>query len=222
MTGRQLRRRHRLKRTQWLLIRWAVVTGFLCGCFLYIYPRQLINDSPDILALLANAPVEQGAFSPLLAPVLRFLSQTLQWLLVWFPEREVLPFLYPALAPYINPGVEYPWLLFLAVCMAASVAGSFLIMAIWRFLSRLGIRAARRARRAVWLFFIAAALVILLNAGLAALVFMFWASGRQLAAAPVWGWLMHLSLFVAVPAVAILSAWRAAPARVSGKGCFFR
>jgi len=210
-----------MKLSRWFLIRWAVAAGVVCGCFLYIYPRQLINDSPDILAMLTAAPAA-GALSALPAPAVDFLSNALRWLMQWLPEREVLSFVYPTLAPYINPGAEYPWLLFLAVCAAASIAGSFLIMAIWRALARLGVRAAKRARRAVWLFFFAITLVVLLNIGLGALVFVFWANGRQLAAAPLWGWLMHVGPFVAVPFAAILAAWRAAPARVSGKRCFFR
>ena len=222
MTGGQLRRRRRLRWLRWLLIRWGVAAGIVCGCFLFIYPRQLINDSPDILALLETVQAGQGAL-PMLAPLFGLLSRTLRWLLVWLPEREALPLLYPTFAPYIDPpAVEYAWLMFLAVCMAAGVGGSFLIMLLWRFFSRLGIRAARRARRAFWLFFIAAALVILLNTGLGALVFLFWSSGREMAAASVWGWVMHLGVFVAVPVVAILSAWRAAPARIGGRGCFFR
>jgi hypothetical protein len=203
MTRRQLRRRYNRKRMLWFCIRWSVALGILYACFLYIYPQYLINDSPDILPFLARYPVAER-------------------LMAWLPERTVLPFVYPSLAPYINPGVEYAWLLFLAVCMAVSIVGSFLIMTLWRFLSTLGIRAARRARRAICVFFIALLLVAALNFGLGALVITLWTKERQLVTFAFWDWLMHLGIFVAVPVVTLLSAWLAAPARISGKRCFFR
>lgn len=221
MTSKQLKRRYRRKWIRWFCIRWGVVAGIVYVCFFYIYPRRLINDSPDILALLAAHQADQW-WARLTAPIVPLLHQALQWLLIWLPERTVLPFLYPTLAPYINAGVEYPWLLFLALCMAASVTGSFLIMLLWRFLSRRGIRAAQRAKRAVWLFFAALILVLALNFCTGSLVFMFWANGRQLATCTIWDWLMHLGAFIAVPAVSLLSAWRAAPSRIGGKGSFFR
>lgn len=210
--GAALRWRDYRRRSLWFFFRWGMMLGVILLCVYYVYPHRLINDSPDAFVAL---PGRAAALVPI--------RDTLLFrLLAWFPEEVVLPAVYPRLHAYILPGREYAWLLLLVGCMIASVLSTSLILLLWRILSRVGIRAARRARRAALLLLLVAALVIALNAALALLIMASWTAGHPAAPPSFWDGLMSCSVFLCVPLVSLLSAWRAAPACIAGKRCFFR
>lgn len=164
-----------------------------------VYPWKLAATAPDVAAhLLAAFPFLDGWLSPIAASTADNASAL----------RDVLA------------AREQVWLWALGVCAACAWLLTLLVQLIWRFANRSPILSARATARAIRSYRLTMLIVWLLNAAIAAGVWLFgvaFIAGRTL-----WDHLVSFGVFLLIPlAAAIVSRLAASPA-ISGKHAFFK
>lgn len=201
----RMRYSNRFKVLLCYLVSFALPPLWQLGCLALIYPYRLKNSAPLIAENLQS--------------VLPFLKT----LLSPYAERAADPSGAQASVEVWNAvqqSREHQWMFFLLVLFAVGFLLTLLLQLIWRWSHSRGLQGAKAVNRAVAHYRLSMLLILLVNAALAAAV---WLLGVQfIAGRGLWDYLTYFGAYVLNCIAAFVCFRLAAPPAISGKKAFFR
>lgn len=181
------------------LAAFAVPVLWQAAAIRLIYPFKLYGTAPDIAAHLINA---FPFLAEPLSPVASFTAENVELLRQTIAARDQV------------------WLAALVLCAAAAWGITLLIQLVWRFSHCSPISSARTVQRAIRSYRIMMLFVWLINAAIAAGVWLF---GVQfIAGRTAWDYIVSFGVFLLIPLSAALVSRLAASPVISGKHAFFK